>query len=148
MSKSEALRRIVFREPNHLARLGVAITSLLWGLQLLLVSPQPSTKYLAFMAPMWMWVLAFSAHAVFSIYTLSRQSGGKIAVWGDGVLGGVLWTVSTAACATAYWNQEVPFLVAIRAYQGSPGMPATIVISLLAWWNMVRLWVEDDKYFA
>ena len=147
MSMSEVLKRIVTRDRMLISRLGVALASFLWGAQLLLVSPQPSIKYLAFIAPVWVWVLAFFTQSLVGFYTLSKQSGGKMAVWGEGVLGGVIWTISTASCATAYWNQQVPFVEALREYQGSPGMPATIVISLFAWWNMVRLWADEDTCF-
>lgn len=145
MFKCKMLKNILLRDRMLMTRLGLAIGSFLWGLQIFILGHQFSTKspngtvvevcrIMELVAPSWVWGVLFFTHSAFAFYTLFSGRRSKITLVGDGFLGGLLWTTSTVAYYVAHWPV------------GIPQMSGTVVMAFYAWWHMTRFWAEDENH--
>lgn len=153
------LKTILLRDKMLMSRLGIALGSLLWSVQLLFTHPifvtrsealagagRETYRLMTLIAPEWLWGSVFAAHAAFAFYTLFSGRRSKMLLVGDGVMGMLLWTASTIACYLSHWNFGVSFIVALQEYRPPAAMSGSVVIALYAWWHMIRLWAEEDNH--
>lgn len=149
------LKHVLLTDRMCMTRLALSLGSLLWAVQLL---PAPelflSTQHgiigsvytpyslLAAVAPEEVWGCLFLVHAVWALYSLVSSSS-KGTLYADGFLGCFLWTMVTASGYSAYWPDAVGVWDAATRYQPPAAMTGSLVLSLVAWWHMIRLWAEE-----
>lgn len=150
-------RDIFVRDKMLMSRLGIALGSFLFGLQLLLPTTLFPTAaqiaagtgrvtyaYMAAIAPEYVWGIAFLVHSVWAAYTLVTGVRNHVTLAVDAILGCVLWTTATVACYAAHWPRGLPFFEALAAYPPPAAMSSDVVLSVLAWWHMIRMWAEEE----
>lgn len=152
------LMHIICRDSMLMTRLGLALGSLLWAIQLALpvalfptaaqvVSGEGRRTYtLMAYFPEDLWAVLFLIHAVWSLYTILTGVRNTVTLALDGFLGCVLWTSATVACFAAYWPLNRPFLDALAQYPPPAAMSGEVVMALFSWWHMIRFWADEESH--
>lgn len=140
-----------------MTRLGLGCGSLLWSLQLAMpVVIFPTAEQIAqgkgrmtysIMAylPENVWALLFLVHGISVLYALLSNARNRYTLWMDAVLGMLLWTGSTLSCYIAHWPKGLPFTEAILVYASPAAMTGEAIMSVYAWWYMIRHWADDPR---
>lgn len=152
------IRYLLLHDRMLMPRLGLAIGSALWSIQLFMPAPlfptsemiaagqgRQTYSLMATIAPEWVWASFFALHAFFAAYTLFAGVRNTVTLAADGFLGCLLWTSATVACYAAHWPQGLPFWPTFLAYPAPAAMSAAIVMAFYAWWHMVRFWAEEES---
>lgn len=150
------LKNVLVSDKMCITRLALSLGSLLWAVQLLPpselflaeqqgISDLGRTPYslMAALSSELVWGGLFLIHAVWALYSLLCTSWDRFQLYADGFLGCFLWTTATASGYSAYWPDAVNVWVALSEYQPPAAMTGNLVLSLLAWWHMIRLWAEE-----
>lgn len=166
------LRNIILRDQMHFARLGLALGSFIWAVQLGFVSELfpdavtaayvTSRATFSLMAAMFLWT-PFNPEAVWGCLFLIHSISATLSLFCfcdvrcephcpkttlsflfDGALGCLLWTSSTVACIMAHWptGDSFSFVEALANFYPPAGMAGSITMALYAWWYMVRSWAD------
>lgn len=152
------LKYILMRDSTLMTRMGLAVGSLLWSIQLALpielfppaaqlaVGKGRTTYSIMAVVPENVWAILFLIHAIWSLYTILTGVRNVVTLAADGVLGCILWTGSTLACFAAYWPHELPFLDALAHYPPPAAMSGEVVMALFSWWHMIRFWAIEETH--
>ena len=122
--------------------------ALLWALFLLWPSvlfteTRTTYQYMSMIASEEVWGVLFLVQGLFSLNTLLHTHQDKTTLWMDAVLGCVLWTASTVACFSAHWPIHIPFDDAIWQVAWPAAISGELMLTMAAWWNLVRLWADS-----
>lgn len=145
------LKAILLRDPMYFSRMAIGGGSILWALHLLLVEDaftaqgEVTFQYLELLAPQKVWGLLFLVQGVWTLGGVLWHQSCKYTVLMDGALGCVLWTLTTLCMYTAHWPSGMSPLEALSLYQPPVTLSGNVVVAVLAWWHMVRLWAEEDN---
>ena len=152
------IKTILIYDRMLMSRLGLAVGSLLWAIQLLLPAslfPTPEQiaagvgrqtySLMATVAPEEVWAILFLLHGSATLYALCRHVRSGALVWVDGILGCVLWSGATLFCFAAHWPKNLPWLEAWMAYPPPAAMSADLVLAFFAWWHMIRLLADETQ---
>lgn len=150
------LKNVLMKDKMCMTRLALALGSFLWAVQLLPASDLfltpiqgvPGTggtlySLMAALAPEFVWGCLFLVHSVWALCSVMVDVEQKWALYADGFLGCLLWTLVTASGYSAYWPVTESAWVSLIEYQPPAAMTGSLVLSLLAWWHMIRLWAEE-----
>ena len=137
MVKRNVPRRLAYllmRSDIEPLRFFVAVSSLLWGILLLMPGETFDRQTYALMSqmgPELLWAAAHITHGVASVYSLLTGAKGRVIFTLDPLLGAFLWTTSGAAMMLAVY--PVPAAIAPH-----------LVGAVAAWWLLVRYKDGDD----
>ena len=142
------LKRIAFGSDMIGTRFLLTFGALLWALFLLWPSvlfteTRLTYRFMAMMASEEVWGVLFLIQGLFSLNTMFHPNQDKSTLWMDGVLGCILWTASTVACFSAYWPMYLDFSEAIWQVAWPAAMSGEVMLTMAAWWNLVRIWADS-----
>lgn len=152
---------LLIRDKMRMSRFGLALGSFLWGVQLLAPvqlfptaaqiasgTGRTTYAYMAMLAPESIWGFLFLVHSAWAFYAVITGVRNHVTLAGDAFLGCLLWTTSTVACYAAHWPRGLDLWSALAAYPMPAAMSSDLVLSFFAWWHMIRMWAEEEGFFA
>lgn len=138
------LVQALLRSDLVLVSIALCLASVLWAVQLTVfhdVFDAGAFPYelMAYLAPSWVWAGVYALHALSVWSSLWRMEKLRhVRLITDGILGLVLWTFSTVALYVAYWLKGDTAALPVA-------IPSSTVMTMMAWWRMVRLWAACSK---
>ena len=106
-----------------------------------ILSGQGRTTY-AIMATImgeWQWASLFALQGVVAILAVLYNIRTRLVLWVEGILGCVLWTTATISCFGSHFRSW-------ETYNPPAAMAAELMLTLGAWWVLVRYKVESDDH--
>lgn len=127
---------ILWKSDLEATRLYLSLGSLLWAALLFwpgeLFSPTRKTyELMARIAPEEVWGALFLLQGSVMLYSLLWGYRTRLSFYVDGVLGVLLWTVSTMACFIAHFQS-------FDTYQPPAAMSYEVIAAISSWWYLVR----------
>lgn len=91
---------------------------------------------MAQMAPEVVWATLFGVQGIGTLMALVYDIRTRVVLWVEGILGCLLWTAATISCFASHFKGW-------DTYQPPAAMAAELMLTVAAWWVLVRYRVED-----
>lgn len=102
---------------------------------------QGRTTYaiMALIAPEWQWASLFALQGVVALCAVLYNIRTRLVLWVEGILGCMLWTTATISCFVSHFRSW-------DTYNLPAAMAAELMLTVGAWWVLVRYKVEGDGH--
>lgn len=135
-------------------RLLLGMSSLAWAVMLLWPATYPlfptkaqialgqgRTTYaiMALIASEGQWATLFGLQGVVALCAVLYNIRTRLVLWVEGILGCMLWTTATISCFAAHFHSW-------ESYNPPAAMAAELILTVGAWWVLVRYKVESDGH--
>ena len=132
----------------------VGMSSLAWAVMLLWPATYPlfptleqiklghgRTLYsiMALIMPDWQWAALFALQGVVTLFAVLYNVRTRLVLWIEGILGCLLWTTATISCFVSHFRSW-------DTYSPPAAMAAELMLTIGAWWVLVRYKVEGDGH--
>lgn len=132
----------------------LGMSSLAWAVMLLWPATYPlfptkaqialgqgRTTYaiMALIMPEWQWAAFFALQGVVALCAVLYNIRTRLVLWIEGILGCMLWTTATISCFVSHFHSW-------ETYNPPAAMAAELMLTLGAWWVLVRYKVESDGH--
>jgi hypothetical protein len=83
------------------------------------------------------WATAFAVQGIVTLLAIVYDLRTRLVLWVEGILGCLLWTAATISCFVSHFRGW-------DTYQPPAAMAAELMLTVGAWWVLVRYKVEDE----
>lgn len=136
---------VLLGTPLLATRMWLVIGALIWSLSLTLPSSiSPDTEYflMDYIAPHYIWSIAFFVQSLWAFYTLKTNHTNKLTLVMDGLLGSTLWMSTTLLGFASTVDMSLGITHAIIYYVPPHGMAAQTTLTIASLWHLARHWAD------
>ena len=120
-------------------RFFLGMSSLAWAVMLVWPATYPLFPTMALIMPEWQWAALFALQGLVALCAVLYNIRTRLVLWVEGILGCLLWTTATISCFVSHFHSW-------DTYNPPAAMAAELMLTLGAWWVLVRYKVESDGH--